>query len=113
MRAAALLLLLLAACDAVPPGDGDPEGGRRVIARLDCGVCHAIPGIPGARGRVGPPLAGFASRAYIGGAVPNRPALLVQWLRDAPSLAPGTAMPPFPLSEREAADVAAYLYTLR
>lgn len=111
-------LLLIASCEAretpTPPEvAGDPKTGAAVIADIGCGVCHVIPGIPGARGTVGPPLAGFAGRAYIAGTIPNRPELLVQWVRDAPSLAPDTAMPDLPLTDRQALDVAAYLYTLR
>jgi cytochrome c1 len=98
---------------AVAHVGGDPAVGARVIARTGCGACHAIPGIRGARGIVGPPLDGFARRTLIAGVAPNRPAVLVRWVRDAPSLAPETAMPRLPLDEREAIDVAAYLYTLR
>ena len=110
--------LVLGACEAPLPSapgiaGGDSAAGKAVIAAIGCGACHAIPGIPGARGTVGPPLAGFARRAYIAGVIPNRPELLVQWVRDAPSLVPDTAMPALPLSERQALDVAAYLYTLR
>ena len=100
-----------------PPGTahvgGDPAAGARVIAATGCGACHAIPGIRGARGIVGPPLGGFAGRPLIAGVAPNRPAVLVRWVRDAPSLAPDTAMPRLPLDERQAIDVASYLYTLR
>jgi mono/diheme cytochrome c family protein len=92
--------------------EGDAANGRRVIGRLGCGACHVIPGVGGARGRVGPSLAGFARRGYIAGGLPNRPTLLVRWIRDAPSLAPRTAMPAFPLTELEARDVAAFLYGL-
>lgn len=108
------LALLVACGDAErPSGLGDPASGRAVIARLECGACHRIPGVVGARGTVGPSLDGFAGRAFIAGAVPNRPEILVRWVRDAPSLVTGTAMPSLPLSETEARDVAAYLYTLR
>ena len=108
----------LVACGGADTGavghvSGDPAAGAVVIARTGCGACHAIPGIRGARGIVGPPLGGFAGRTLIGGVAPNRPAVLVRWVRDAPSLAPDTAMPRLPLDEREAIDVAAYLYTLR
>ena len=44
--------------------------------------------------------------------MPNRPAMLIEWVRSAPKFAPGTAMPPMPLDEGDARDVAAYLYTL-
>ena len=39
--------------------------------------------------------------------------MLTAWLRDPPALDPATAMPALGLSEPEAHDVAAYLYTLR
>jgi cytochrome c1 len=39
--------------------------------------------------------------------------MLSAWLRDPPAIDPATAMPNLGLSEAEALDVAAYLYTLR
>ncbi|PWS37075.1 cytochrome C [Falsiroseomonas bella] len=117
--AALLALLLLAGCG---PGDvgeskvlveGDPASGRRIIARLDCGACHAIPGVRPSRGRVGPSLEGFGRRGYIAGQFPNRPPVLVRWVSAAPEMDPRTAMPGFALTEREARDIASYLYTLR
>jgi mono/diheme cytochrome c family protein len=93
--------------------EGDPASGRRIVARLDCGACHEIPGVRPSRGRVGPSLAGFARRGYIAGRFPNRPAVLVRWVGAAPRMDPGTAMPAFALSERETRDIASFLYTLR
>jgi cytochrome c1 len=63
-------------------------------------------------GLVGPPLAGFAGRAYIAGRLPNRPDELVAWIRNPTLVDPETAMPDMGLSEEEAKHVAAYLYTL-
>ena len=97
---------------AVVPG-GDAETGRQVIAAYQCGVCHVIPGVRGARGVVGPPLTGFALRSYIGGRVPNTPQNLVAWVLEPSALAPGTAMPAVGLDPQQARDVAAYLYQLR
>ena len=57
-------------------------------------------------------LAGFGARPFIAGRLPNQPGVLTRWLIDAPSLDPGTAMPPMPLNQAQARDVAAYLYTL-
>lgn len=91
---------------------GDPERGRVVIERVGCGACHTIPGIDGARGAVGPPLIFWSRRSFIAGALPNSPPNLVRWIRDADSVEPGTAMPDLNLDERQARDVAAYLYTL-
>jgi cytochrome c len=91
---------------------GDADRGRALLAREPCGGCHEIPGVAGAQGRVGPPLSHFAGRAFIGGRATNTPDNLVRWIQDPRQIEPGTAMPPTPLSEREARDVAAYLYTL-
>jgi len=104
----------LAAChpfDAA--GLGDPKAGAAVIDRQQCGSCHVIPGVANADGEAGPSLAGFAGRSMIGGMLPNSPAGLVAWLRSPQSVVPGNAMPDMGLSQQQAQDVAAYLYTLR
>jgi mono/diheme cytochrome c family protein len=119
IAALSAVALLLAGCEDkqatpdIPLIGGNPLAGRKIIERIECGVCHIIPGVTGARGTVGPSLDGFGTRAYIAGQVPNDPAVLVRWVRNAPELASGTAMPPMPLTEREAWHVAAYLLTLR
>jgi cytochrome c1 len=89
---------------------GDVERGRAALLARECGACHRIPGIPGAQGTVGPPLRDFSERLYIAGRVPNRPDELVAWIRDAPAVDPGTAMPDLGVTEAEARDIAAYLY---
>ena len=91
---------------------GDPERGKEIIRRSGCTACHIIPGIAGAQGLVGPPLDHFASRSYVGGVLPNRPQNLVAWILDPPGIDPRTAMPATGVSEPEARDIAAYLYTL-
>lgn len=112
-------VLLLGACNSEPPPasqrviGGDPEIGIALVGHYGCGSCHEIPGVSGASGTVGPPLQRFGRRTYIGGTLPNRPENLTRFLQDPPALAPGTAMPNLGLSEQEARDVAAYLYTLR
>jgi cytochrome c1 len=92
---------------------GDVHRGAAVINQYRCGACHYIPGIHDARGMVGPPLMFFGQRTFIAGEVPNSPENLVRWIRSPKSIEPGTAMPDLGLSEQEARDVAAYLYTLR
>jgi cytochrome c len=91
---------------------GDAARGRATIARFGCGGCHVVPGVPGAVGRVGPPLDALAGRAVIAGTLPNEPEALVRWIRDPQAVRPGTAMPDLGLGEREARDVAAYLYAV-
>lgn len=113
-----MLAAALAVCACTHGGyepvvsDGDLERGRQAIAELECGACHVVPGVPGAWGRVGPTLAGFRSSIYIAGQHPNVPDMLVRFVRDAPSLAPDTAMPAIEMSEAQARDIAAYLYSL-
>ena len=75
--------------------------------------CHTIPAVTQARGQVGPPLAGIARRAYLGGILPNTPENMVLWLRHPQKVDPKSAMPDLGVSEPEARDMAAYLYTLR
>lgn len=102
------LTLGLAACAR----DSDAERGRVVLDRYQCGVCHVIPGVPAAVGRVGPALDHYGQRPYIAGKFPNEPQTLVRWILDAPSMAPQTAMPAILMSQQEARDAAAFLYLL-
>lgn len=92
---------------------GDAHRGKQLIEKYRCGACHMIPGVRNADGLVGPPLMWFARRTYIGGELPNSPDNLVRWIRDPKAVEPGTAMPALGLSDQEARDVSAYLYTLR
>lgn len=92
---------------------GDPAHGKQIISSYGCGACHMIPGVQNARGLVGPPLMYFSQRTMIAGELPNTPENLVRWLRNPQSVEPKTAMPNMGLSESQAWDVTAYLYTLR
>lgn len=93
--------------------NGDPDHGRQLIQAYGCGSCHTIPGIYTARGLVGPPLIYFSRRTMIAGELPNSPENLVRWIRNPKAVEAGTAMPALGLSDYDARDVAAYLYTLR
>lgn len=112
-----LLPLVLAAGACVEAPDqrqfmpfADAARGERAIESAGCASCHTIDGIRWPQGRVGPRLQGFADRALIAGRVPNTPENLSAFVRDAPDLVPGTTMPAMPISEREARDIAAFLY---
>jgi cytochrome c1 len=117
-RSIALAAVLGLACREAPPraqlaASGDPERGRASIRSHQCGACHTIPGVTGARGIVGPPLAGFGARAFIAGELPNTPENLVRWIQDPPAIEPETAMPALGVAQSDARDIAAYLYQLR
>jgi cytochrome c2 len=112
------LVLALSGCKPPPEREqampiADPAHGLEVIRQTGCGACHEVPGLFWPKGRLGPNLDGFAERTVIAGELPNRPDILAQWVRNAPSLIPGTSMPAVPMTEEDARDVAAYLYTLR
>ena len=111
------LPLALAVMACKPPPDerqtlpmADAARGKLAIERVGCGSCHSIPGLAWPQGRVGPNLAGFAERSLIAGELPNRPDVLVQYIRNAPALVPGSGMPAMPVDEADARDIAAYLY---
>ena len=113
-------VVALAACGGADPGGstvdaaaiGDVDAGHDAIRAHGCGSCHTIPGIVGADATVGPPLTDWAQRVYIAGSLVNSPEALQRWILDPQEVEPGTAMPDVGLTEREAADVAAYLFTL-
>lgn len=109
--------LLLAGCiqgqrTPPPPTGGDREAGARMIEFYGCGGCHIIPGIDDADGLAGPPLTHWVERRYIAGALHNEPAELIRWIMDPQAIEPGTAMPTMAITEAQARDIAAYLYTV-
>ena len=87
--------------------------GQALLAQYQCGSCHTIPGVPGARGNVAQPLSAWGRRSYIAGRLPNRTDVLVQWIVDPQALVPGTAMPAMGVTPDEARAMAAYLGSLR
>lgn len=95
-----------------PLAQSDPVEGLKLIRRHGCATCHVIPDVPWPRGRTGGALAGVGARPMIAGRLPNQPDVLARFVRDAPALLPDIGMPSMPLSEAEARDIAAYLYTL-
>ncbi len=92
--------------------NGDADQGHQLMTDYGCGACHIIPGVSGARGSVGPSLAGFSKRAYVAGVLSNTPGDLTRWLINPPLFAPDTAMPDLDVTEADARHMAAYLYTL-
>jgi cytochrome c1 len=89
---------------------GDPMRAPPLVVRYGCGGCHTVPGVPGASGRVAPPLEGLIERVYIAGSVQNTAKNLVAWIIDPQAFEPHAAMPRTGIGEQEARDVAAYLY---
>ena len=92
---------------------GDPARGPELMRKYGCQSCHTVPGVVGANGLVGPPLAGIASRGYIAGVLPNAPENMRRWIQDPKAVDSLTAMPNVGVTSSDARHIAAYLYTLR
>ena len=92
---------------------GDPSRGVAAMRRLGCLSCHDVPGIAGAAGRVGPPLAHMGARTYIAGVMPNTAENLILWIRWPQGILPKSGMPDMGASEAESRDIAAYLLSLQ
>lgn len=91
---------------------GDAQRGQAAIQDYGCDACHTIPGIRSANALVGPPLTGWAGRHYISGRLANTPDNLIRWIQYPQAIEPGTAMPNMGVTDQDARDIAAYLYTL-
>ena len=117
----AALLLVMTAC--VAPDDrraearrltgGDPDQGRRLIDRYGCAACHAIDGVPSARGLVGPNLNGMRERPFVAGELTHDVESIVSFIRDPKRVDSATVMPDLGLDETEARHVVSYLYTTK
>jgi cytochrome c len=90
---------------------GSVGRGGQAFTRYGCGGCHTLQNVAQAHGLVGPPLDGIAARAIVGGRLENKPENLMRWIADPQGVSPGTAMPNLGVSESDARDIAAFLYT--
>jgi mono/diheme cytochrome c family protein len=111
--AVAYLLDRSARRDFPRPAAGDRESGRRLLESVGCLACHrvgddrrGVEGLPMAAFRThGPNLDGSGSKLDAG--------WVYAWIRDPKSVWPETRMPNLRLSEKEAADITAYLMSLK
>lgn len=92
---------------------GDVRRGKIAITKYGCGACHTIPGVGNAAATVGPPLTRIADRHYLGGHLTNTPANMIRWIQHPQQVDPKNAMPELGVTDQDARDLAAYLYTLR
>jgi cytochrome c oxidase subunit 2 len=105
---------------AVQPTSGQAAAGYEVFTGSGgCVSCHTVKGVEGAAGRVGPDLTHLKSRqTFAGATLKNTPQNLTKWVTDPSSMKPmrpdkGTGMPDQGLSDKEVAEVVAYLQTLK
>jgi cytochrome c oxidase assembly factor CtaG/cytochrome c2 len=113
------LLGTLAACgtsaqkEAEAMTGGSVSRGKTAINKYGCAACHTIPGIDNAVATVGPPLTQIARRQYLGGHLVNTPENMMKWLQHPQQIDPKNAMPEMGVTDQDARDIAAFLYTLR
>ncbi|MGH9406431.1 MAG: c-type cytochrome [Terriglobia bacterium] len=97
---------------AVQATGGNPAKGKADLVRYGCASCHSIPGVEGANGLVGPPLAGLRRRVYIS-VRPHTPDNLMWWIEHPHQVNPKAAMPNTGVTPSDARYIAAYLYALK
>ena len=122
-RRAALVGLVCALCgplvsacqqlSAYVPGL-NPTAARGIALanHYGCASCHDIPAAA-VTGHIGPSLRGVERRAYLAGGLPNTPEQMVELIRFPERARPGTLRPNLRVSEADARELAAFLYTLR
>ncbi|MCY4435751.1 MAG: cytochrome c [Chloroflexi bacterium] len=100
----------------VPPGildKGSASQGQALFASKGCTACHKI---GGEGGSAGPALDGIGDRTKrptLAGNLKNTPGNLWLWITDPRAVKRDTLMASQPLTAQEAADLVAYLETLK
>ncbi len=99
--------------EAVKATGGDPARGAQAIERYGCAACHTIQGIEGAKGTIGPSLEGIATRQKLSGDMPNTPDNLIRWIEKPQDVKKDSQMPDMGVTDQDARDIAAHLYSAR
>ncbi len=97
---------------------GDPERGRAlfvdasIVQPNGCGTCHSVRGVPGASGIAAPNLTNVSLRPTLAGdTIPNTPENMTRFIVDPPAIKTGAQMPKLGVSDAQARDLAAFLYS--
>jgi cytochrome c2 len=105
------LAAALAGCHQPPASEpltgGNPRVGEKLIESFGCAACHEIKGVP----QVGPSLKDIRKSSYVAGVLPNSAGNLMKWIQHPQAINPRTAMPELGVTEAQARDIAAYLYS--
>ena len=95
------------------PQDIDAHDGQLVFEQQACINCHTVAGTV-ANGRYGPDLTHLMSRETLAaGATTNTPDHLKAWIDDPNVFKPGCLMPAMHLTDRQDAQITAYLLSLK
>jgi cytochrome c oxidase subunit 2 len=93
----------------------DVRKGVELFEEKGCVACHKI-AEDGPGGEVGPVLAGIgdvANRPMLAADIANTPENIWRWVQFPQKIKPGTEMAPLGMDGQEAADLVAYLQTLK
>ncbi|MCP4661184.1 MAG: c-type cytochrome [bacterium] len=96
-----------------PPAAGDAEAGRELFESVGCTGCHLLDDDDAGRDALFPDFERLHGPNLMGTGSKVNAAWLAAWLRDPSSYRENTPMPDLRLSEKEAADLTAYLMTHR
>lgn len=91
---------------------GNPDRGKSATTKYGCIACHTIDGISG-EALVGPPLTHMASRSYLAGNMDNNPTNMVRFIKHPRHVHTDTAMPEMNVTDSDARDIAAWLYSFK
>jgi cytochrome c2 len=109
------LAAALAGCHQPPASEpltgGNPRVGEKLIESFGCAACHEIKGVPQGQSQVGPSLKDIRKSSYVAGVLPNSAGNLMKWIQHPQAINPRTAMPELGVTEAQARDIAAYLYS--
>ena len=89
----------------------DRRDAQALIAR-NCAACHQVPGVPAAKGRVGPALTQMSHQQTVAGHFLNTPQNLIRWIEHPQDLLPGDVMPEMGLTHEQARKIATFLYAV-
>jgi cytochrome c len=115
----ALITLALTSAGCSREAKANHAGGAanrsapNLMIQYGCPTCHVISGVPGAVGKVGPPLESLGQRSYLAGTLSNTPGNLEHWLMHPQSIHPGTAMPEMGVTPADAREIGKFLYDRR
>jgi cytochrome c2 len=96
-----------------PSVPGDPNNGMKLFTQRGCVACHTVLRMENATGAIGPNLTNMSLRPTIAGEqIQNTPDNMARWIVNPPAMKPGTQMPVLGVSDQEARDLTAFLYSL-
>ena len=105
---------------ANPNVPGDPDNGRQLFTNSKfyppsgCGSCHTLPNVSAGTFAGAPNLNNVSIRPYLADteSMRNTPAQMKAWIMDPPGQKPNAKMPKLNVSDQEATDLVAFLYSL-